>query len=402
MAGHARLSPSDSARWLTCPGSINFTSGIRENRSSEFAALGTCAHMIREECLELGFDAYDFVGQKRTADGFTFDIDEEMAEHLQPGIDEIRAFDGELSVEKRINLGRWMPGQFGTLDAGVAGKKLIVISDLKYGEGVAVDAVENTQQMIYALGFWDQIARHVTDATNFLIIIDQPRNSAGGGYWPVTLDDLLKFGAELEKKALLTQAADAPLIASSKGCSWCPAANVLGRPGGCPANHQWMADQIDLKFESLDEHEEIGVDWTPPAFHLLTPERRAQIVRQKSAIEKWLERLHADELATRIANGPAYGLKAVSGRRPPQKWRDPVVAEAFLEQKLKDREKIFTKRLISPSQGESILGLTKDQHFPSALVDRGEPKPVLVPEADKRPPLRTVDQLFDESDDLIP
>jgi hypothetical protein len=385
---------------LTCPGSINFTKDYpRDTGNNGFADLGTFAHSIREQCLEFGFDAYDFIGHKGTINGVTYECDDEMAGHLQPGIDEIRSFEGQLFIEKRIDLGRWMPGQFGTLDAGVAGKRLIFISDLKYGEGVPVQAVDNTQQMIYALGFWDQIARHITDATKFLIAIDQPRHSEGGGYWPVTLDQLLAFGEELAVKAKLTEDPDAPLIPSDKGCLWCPAANMPGRHGGCPAHHQWMADNIDLRFEDLDELESLGVDWQPPKLTNLTPERRAHIVRAKSQIEKWLEKLHADELATRIAHGPSNGLKAVAGRRPPQKWRDDATAEAYLAQRVDDPEKIFTRKLISPSQGEKMLGFKKDNHFPSALVDRGTPKPVLVPEADKRSPLQSVDDKFDDEDD---
>jgi hypothetical protein len=152
MAAHARLGPSDSSRWLNCAGAVNFTKDY-PNEATEFAAEGTVAHWVREQCLDLGFEPFDFVGTKMRADGFMFEVDAEMAEHLQPGIDEIREFDGPLFVERRISLDRWMPGQFGTLDAGVAGEKLIVISDLKFGEGVPVQAVENTQQMIYALGF---------------------------------------------------------------------------------------------------------------------------------------------------------------------------------------------------------------------------------------------------------
>ena len=106
-----------------------------------------------------------------------------MADALQPGIDQILEYSGKMFVEERLDLGRWMPGQFGTLDCGIAGEELIVISDLKYGSGVPVQAVKNTQQMIYALGFWDQFARHITDAKQFLIIIDQPRNAGGGGEW---------------------------------------------------------------------------------------------------------------------------------------------------------------------------------------------------------------------------
>ncbi len=331
-----------------------------------------------------------------------------MAQHLQPGIDEIRGFDGELFVERRVDTTQWVglgpdgKRQGGTLDAGVAGKKLIVLSDLKFGMGRPVQAVDNDQQQLYALSFWEQIARHLTSATDFLIIIDQPRNSAGGGSWHVTLKQLQEYGEFLRERARATNVENAPLVPGHKQCEWCPAANVPGRAGGCPAHHEWIADIIHLKFEALDEMDELGADWTPPSYHRLTPERRSHIVRQKSAIERWLSRLHADELAARITGGPSCGLKAVYGRRPPQKWRDPVTAEAFLEQKINDRDKLFIRKLISPTQGEKLAGYKKGQHFPAALVDRGEPKPVLAPEADSRPAIRTVDEMFDDEDDADP
>ena len=46
--------------------------------------------------------------------------------------------------------------------------------------------------MLYALGFWWNVARHVSKATQFLIRIDQPRCAGGGGEWRISLEDLLK------------------------------------------------------------------------------------------------------------------------------------------------------------------------------------------------------------------
>lgn len=399
-----RRRPSDAARWTRCPGSLAFTQNY-PNTSTSFADEGTVAHWVREECLNLGFDAYDYIGAQMKLNGVTWTVDHEMADNLQFGIDELRSFEGKLFVEQHIDttalVGLDADGkpQGGTLDAIVVGEKLWIQSDLKYGAGQPVQAVDNDQQLVYLHSFWHTVGRHISDAKDFLIIIDQPRHAAGGGYWPVTLDQLLEYGDSLKRCAKATEKPNAPLIPGEKQCLFCPAANVPGRPGGCPAHHEANAKLIDMKFEDLDEMEELGLDWQPPALETLSAERRAHIVRQKSSIEKWLEKLHADELATRISSGPAHGLKAVAGRRPAQKWRDDRTAEAYLEQQVKNREKIFTQKLISPSQSEKLLGLKKDQRLPSALVDRGEPKPVLVPEADKRPPLLTVDQRFDDETD---
>lgn len=392
MAAHARLGPSDSSRWLNCAGSINFTKDY-PNKASEHAAQGTVAHWVREQCLEFGFEPYHFIGTKMRSDGFLFEVDGEMAEHLQYGIDEIREFEGKLFVETRISLDRWMPGQFGTLDAGIVGQKLIVLSDLKFGEGVAVQAVDNTQQMIYALGFWEQIARHISSATEFLIIIDQPRNAEGGGVWPVTLETLLAFGETVRAKAAATFDPNAPLTPSKKACAWCPAANIEGRIGGCPAHHQMMAEAIDLKFSELDIADELGIEWKPPQVGFMTPERKAHLARVKTTIVNWLEYIHADVLQERIDQGPAFGVKAVHGRRPARKWIAPEPAEAFLTEVL-PADQVFTKKMISPSQAESIFG--KGRPIPRALVDQGNPKPILVPVEDKRPALQTLDDRFDD------
>lgn len=402
--GHSELSPSDSARWSRCPGSINFTRPLRdEDDSKEYSAEGTVAHTIREECLTLGFNAYDFIGLTFTEDGFSFLVDEEMADNIQPGVDEIREYEGELFVEKWVNTTKWLGkdsqgrDQGGSMDAGVAGEKLIVISDLKFGKGVAVQAVDNTQQVLYALAFWEQYARHITDATEFLIIIDQPRNRDGGGRWRVSLDALLAKGEELRLAAERTRDPGAPLIATDYGCQWCPAANMPGRKGGCPTHHEWIASTIDMKFDDIEAMNSVGIDWNPP--QVLSREVRSHIVRMKSTIEKWLEKLHADELEDLINYGPACGFKAVEGRRGNRKHRDEIRSQAWMKARAvamgKSADDIFTKKLISPAQGEKLLRLG-DGKFPKSLIEQGAPKPVMVPVEDDRPSIATVDDKFEE------
>src|SRR5690606_18838752 len=101
MSAHARLSPSAAESWMTCADYPNAVEGLYDP-GSEFAAEGTAAHSISDDCLALGLDAYDFIGSKLTVtekgeDGeilqsWTFEWTEEDAHDLQPGLDEIRAF----------------------------------------------------------------------------------------------------------------------------------------------------------------------------------------------------------------------------------------------------------------------------------------------------------------------
>jgi len=168
---------------MRCPGSVDAC--IDEpNESSEFAALGTAAHEIAEECLLLGFEARQFVGHMIRVEDFVFEVTQEMADYLQPGLDRIWELcaNGRLYVETAVSTARWCgPGNFGTLDRGIILPDMIVIGDLKYGEGVPISPVKNEQLMLYALAFWDQIARHLTKAEKFLLIVDQPRIPGSGG-----------------------------------------------------------------------------------------------------------------------------------------------------------------------------------------------------------------------------
>lgn len=399
---HSENSASDSGRWSRCFGSLRATRHIKEDRSSVFAAEGSVAHTVRAQCLDFGFDALDFVDSVFKQDGMEFTVTDEMADNIQPGIDECREYEGQMFVEKWVDttaiVGLDTKGnrQGSTLDLGIAGQKLIVISDLKYGMGVPVQAFDNDQQVIYAWSFWDQIARHITDADQFLIIIDQPRNPGGGGRWRLSLAELQERVEKLRIAAEKTRDPNAPLVPGEKQCLWCPIANMPGRIGGCAAHHDWIAETIDAKFDRIESLNEVGMDWTPP--QNISREVRSHIVRMKSSIEKWLEKLHADELSDLISHGPACGFKAVDGRAGRRVHRDEVKSLAYIKARLKEKGKsedeAFTKKLISPSQGEKLLRLGTN-NFPRSLIDQGAPKPVMVPVEDDRPSI-SVEDKFDE------
>jgi hypothetical protein len=398
---HSRNSPSFAATWMGCVGALNRIKalGITDDRSSAFAAEGTAAHWVRENCLEFGFEPHDFIGTKIEADGFTFVCTEDMADHLLPGIDRVREFEGRLFTEVWVDTTEWVGlddegnRQGGTVDAGIVGPDEIVISDLKFGMGVPVQAVNNKQLRIYALGFWNQVARHLTNARRFRIIIDQPRNSGGGGEWVITLDDLLAFGEEVKAKAEAGRDPDAPCTPSEDACRWCPLAKM---DNACPEHEEWKLDFLGITFEDLDD--DLGTGISLPPFEGITPARRRVINQHSHIIKKWLDRLHADELTDVLQDGPAHGVKAVAGRKPGRKHVDEEQSEAFLRKKFRlSDDKLFTKKLISVAQLDTLLGKGV---FPKSLVDQGDPKPVLVPVEDDRPALLRATEFEDlDADD---
>jgi hypothetical protein len=391
MTAHARLSPSAADAWMNCPGYPNAIEGL-PNDSSEAAAEGTVAHGVSDLCLTYGLDAHNFIGARANCEGFDFEWTEDDADLLQPGLDQVRAFGGEFFGEHKVDLSRWLgDNQFGTLDRGIILPDLIVLGDLKWGRGVPVSPINLKQLKAYALGFWDNIARHRTDAVDFLFIIDQPRCSAGGGEWRTTLAELLVFGDEMAVAAAKTHDPDAPRIASEKGCFWCLRRQA---PGGCAAYDAFNVALIDAKFEDFD-------DTDPPSLtptRELTPARRSYILQHRAMFETWLEDLHLDAVNDFMAGRPVPGRKVVPGKLGPRKFIDRDAAVAELTPKI-GGALFAAPKPKTPTQLEKDLGLDDYIEHVAPLVTRAAGKPVLVDEADSRAPIETAQGKFDDDNE---
>lgn len=141
-----RKRPSDAGRWTRCPKALSFTKDY-PNTSSDAADEGTACHHVRQMCLSFGFDAYDFIGAKVPVNGKLWEFTADLADAVQPGLDEIWSYEGRLIVEQWVDTTQWVgldengDRQGGTIDCGVIGRRLYVQSDLKAGMGVAVQAV---------------------------------------------------------------------------------------------------------------------------------------------------------------------------------------------------------------------------------------------------------------------
>lgn len=378
---HARLSPSSAHRWLRCPGSVTLLEQVEQRRDSSFAAEGTAAHHVREMCVEFGFDVRDWLGQDIVRDGFKFRVEGSWVEALEPGVERIREQPGTVYTETRVKFDRWLPGQFGTLDIGIVSKNVIQIDDLKFGAGVAVEVAWNEQLMTYALGFWDNIARHLTKTKKFLLVIDQPRVAGGGGEWEVSLDELLEFGERLTAGYAAVHAPDAPLHAGPKQCSFCEAKPI------CPELARHNLALMRLKFDDLDEDETVL-----ESAEEFNPARRARLVKNKSIIEAWLKAVQGRVLSDALSGRPTPGLKAVTGRKGAKSWIDEKRAARWLRRQREDSEVFFTEpKLVTPTAALELL--EKAQRPGADSLWTQEPgKPSLVDENNSKPSLRVADK----------
>lgn len=221
--GHSPIGASTRYRWRACPGSVRQCKNIEAPPPSEAAAEGTLAHEIAAYRLTEG----------KWPDGCTA----EMQAALQIYIDEIEKVlatltkkgDNQYLIEHGFALPQLHPDAWGTADCVIwdSVKKILYVFDLKYGQGIFVDAQDNEQLEYYAVGAFLDLD---LPAKEVVLKIVQPRYECDEG--PVReqrfkADKLLECAADIEAEAKATDDPNAPLV-SGGHCRFCVAA------GTCP------------------------------------------------------------------------------------------------------------------------------------------------------------------------
>ena len=181
---HALLSPSAMNRWMVCPASVQLS--LHEpSRETDSSKEGTTAHALAETKVlyQLGMISKEEADQRLYAiDGF---IDVEMdycttvyAEYIENLMQFYRSLNlnPQLITETRVDLSKWIPSGFGTLDAAVITADRIHVIDFKYGKSVQVDVNNCPQLMLYAGGLLDSLG-FLPSRTE--ITIFQPRSLCG-------------------------------------------------------------------------------------------------------------------------------------------------------------------------------------------------------------------------------
>ena len=77
--------------------------------------------------------------------------------------------------EQRVDFSDWVPDGFGTADVVILSKHSIRVIDLKFGKGVPVSALHNTQLRLYALGAYSKFKEDFPDIKEVSYTIHQPR-----------------------------------------------------------------------------------------------------------------------------------------------------------------------------------------------------------------------------------
>jgi len=353
---------------MACPGSVRLTKDLPDD-SSAFADEGTDAHELAALCLETNTDAKAYLGrimEKGNA------VTDEMALAVQDYVDYVRdvvaATGGELLVEQKLSIAHITgeEGAKGTSDVVILAAPELIIADLKFGRGVPVDAMDNPQLQIYALGALEQFGL-AADFERVRMVIHQPRLGAVSE-WTQTVEELKAFEAEVAKAAGDSALPDAPLHPTGKGCKFCKAKAT------CPA----------LRQEVLDTFEAIKPETA-------TTDMLGEAMGKADLIEAWLKAIRAETETKLLAGVPVAGFKLVQGKKGNRAWSDKEAAEALLKTMRVPHDQMYDYSVISPTTAEKLhkSEVIGPRQWPKvqALITQSEGKPSVAPESDKRPAL---------------
>lgn len=364
---HALLSASSAHRWLHCTPSPRLEERY-EDSESPAAAEGTAAHELAEHKLRQRLDQPserpENPLQNEDMDGYTDDYaDRVMAELELASKENPAAF---LAIEQRLDFSHIVPDGFGTGDAVIIAEPTMTIMDLKYGKGVKVDAEDNPQMRLYALGALRQFGM-IYDIQTIRMVIFQPRiNNINVDEIPVT--DLLAWAEEVVKPAAAKAITGEGELVAGDWCGFCRHAPK------CPALARHYLQPIPRKANETP---------AAPNPETLTDTQIAQIVEWSGEIKKWLNKVESYAL-DKANSGHAYpGLKLVEGRSVRRYTDETAVAEAV--EKL--GENPWEKKLLGITAMTKLLGKKRFNDTLGNLVHKPAGKPTLVPVGDKRPEL---------------
>ena len=386
---HSKLSPSSSKRWLTCQASVGFLDALRKTKkipkddSSVFSDEGTTAHDYCSNVLE------GKLALKQVPESFR--------PHVAEWVSICHALECEFGHGKPIIEGKvplfYFPQDHGTVDFATWGAGGLHIRDFKYGVGVYVDAVENTQLAIYAQSLikWleDQLVFFEPE-TPVTIGIHQPRfrGEEKLRVWETTVGELEVFCAGIKETAehiMKTHWQELPFAPSVDACQFCPAKKAKV----CEAREKEMFSAFPVSPRdpgfSLD-------DLLPVS--MLSDVDKVTIFKNSGMIKAFLKEIEADVNLAAAAGEMPEGLKFIRGRKGNYRWTDEGEAAELLKRLTVEP---WNKKLISPAKArEEIsakaveLGYSKDAAkgiFATLdkILDRPEGKIKLAPVESKSP-----------------
>lgn len=371
---HAILSASASSRWLHCTPSARLERKFPD-ASSPYALEGSRAH----ERAEYFLNRFLKTGDSNVLIREDVEMNDAVQAYVNICVEKINEArtaspDAQIKVEQRLDFSRWVPEGFGTGDTVMVSDKYFEIVDLKYGKGVPVSAINNSQMRLYALGMYEAFG-YLYGADEVRMTIVQPRLDSVSTE-TISVDDLLTWGEEVKKKAKIAFAGKGDFCAGNH-CRFCKARNT------CRAHAEYELKNVkeDLQTAELEDFE------------------ISDILLRAKGIKTWLDGLESYALGKALDGYDWPGMKLVEGRSN-RKITDDVIAANNLMNAGFGAEEIYKPQALrSITDLEKLCGKKMFSELMSGVIEKPPGKPMLVSADDKRQAieLQNVKNDFDES-----
>lgn len=372
MPNHALLSASSSHRWLHCPPSARLCEGY-DDKGSNFAAEGSDAHSLCEFKLKtaLGMEAQDPTEDLSWYDAEMEECASSYATFVTELVEEARKAcpDPVVLIEQRLDYSRYVAEGFGTGDCVIIADGTLHIVDFKYGRGVLVEAEDNPQMMLYALGALE-LFDCLYDIDTVSMTIFQPRRGN------VSTHTIPK--ADLYEWADTVLAPTAELAWSGEGeyrCGeWC----------------QFCKAKADCRERANANMELAKFEFRQPP--LLTDEEVEEILGRIDGLIAWASDILDYALQAAISGKHWSGYKLVEGRAN-RKYTDERAVVAAVRAAGYDP---YEHKVLGVTAMTTLLGKKQFNDILGGLVIKPQGKPTLVPDSDKRPAMTNIINEFME------
>ncbi len=393
---HSKWSASGFEAVMLCPGKPVMEAG-KADRTSEYAAEGNAAHLVLTWALKSTpiAPASAYLGRVIEADGYTFEVDDDMARHVQVCIDyvvDLMGADGILMVDERVNYSSYLgvpeDDAWGTADVIVIRGTEIIVLDFKYGRGVEVSAYENPQMSLYALGALQAYHNVVETFTHVRMAISQPRGSVKPSEYDLSVEELEAWGRSTARSAVascMTAAAmwsagmpdstdwgSVFLNPNEKSCKFCRAKAT------CPSYREVVSETV---FATNPATPEDFADLTVPGKDHIQPTEAAWLsaaLAKADLIEDWVKAVRAEVERRLLAGDTVPGYKLVQGKKGNRAWSNKAEAEAAMKAMRLKVEEMYDLVLISPTSAEK-LAPKYDKAGKVIPPKEGAPAPVIGP-----------------------
>jgi len=343
---HAMLSASGAYRWMSCSPSARLESVLPEPKrkagSFDHSLNGTTAHKLAEAKLKRHYgqiSAAEYLKEVNEVKETPF-YDEEFEKFVDDYVLYVRSQIGENDTpyfEQRVDFSDWVPEGFGTADVVIINNTTIRVIDLKFGVGNKIDAEENPQLRLYALGTWNMYKDAHPNITHIEYTISQPRLEHISTE-KMELFQLLDWAEHVVKPKAKKAWAGSGDFMPGDHCTFCRAKSQ------CRARSDFMQAAV-------------ADDFKPPA--LLSEEELVKVLKRAGLIKKWISDVE-EHLLKRAVDGDVPAGFTLGYTSTKRKIDDEDRVKMLLfRQGFQAEDIVEPPRLKSVAQLEKVVGKEK-------------------------------------------